>query len=121
MEEHVMPSGSSYLAGPLGLHLTNHVCQVEATLGVLVGSVADHIDRIDDRQRPALQEGDQLSDRGNTEHIDPCDELRLSGLAQRHDHPGETRLLGRKSGGQHASDRTQPTIQPHLTQQGRST
>ena len=82
-----MPAGSGHLAGPLGLHLTDHVCQVETTAGVLVGPIAYHIDRIDQRHRPALQEGDQLSDRGNTEHVDPRDQLRLSGLPQRHDHP----------------------------------
>jgi hypothetical protein len=120
VEEHVMSSGRSDLAGPLGLHLTDYVCQVETTLGVLVGSIAYHIDRIHLRHRPALQKGDQLSDRGNTEHVDPSDEFCLSGLAQRHDHPGETCLLGRKSGGQDASDRPQPTVQPQLTQQGRS-
>jgi hypothetical protein len=46
MEQHVMPAGSGYLAGPLGLHLTDHVCQVETALSVLAGQVAHHFDRI---------------------------------------------------------------------------
>jgi hypothetical protein len=33
MEKHVMPTGSGYLAGPLRLHLTSHVCQVETARG----------------------------------------------------------------------------------------
>jgi hypothetical protein len=41
----------------------------------------DHLNRIHRRQWLAMQEGDQLSDRGNTEHVDPCDQLCLSGLA----------------------------------------
>ena len=81
VEEHMVPARSGYFAGPLGLHLTDHIRQVKTALGVLAGSVAHHLDRIDQRHRPALQEGDELSDRGNTEHIDPCDELGLSGLA----------------------------------------
>ena len=72
MEEHVMPSASSHLAGPLGLHLTDHVCQVQTTHGVLTGSIAYHLDRIHLRHRFAAQESDQLSDRGDTEHVDPC-------------------------------------------------
>ena len=96
VEEHVMPAGSGYLAGPLGLDLTDHVCQVETTLGVLAGRVAHHLDRVDQRHRLAPQEGDQLGDRGNTEDLDAFDEFRLSGLAQRHDHPREARLLGRQ-------------------------
>ena len=120
VEEHVMPAGSGYLAGPLGLHLTDHVCQVETALGVLAGRVAHHLDRVDQRHRLAPQEGDQLGDRGNTEDLDALDEFRLSGLTQRHDHPGETCLLGRQSGGQNAADRPDPTVQPQLTQQDRS-
>ena len=38
--------------------------------------------------------------------------LRLSGLAQSDDHPGEARLLSRQSGGQNAADGSQTTIQP---------
>ena len=104
-----MPAGSGHFAGPLSFHLTDHVRQIEAALGVLAGSVTYHLDRIDQRHRPALQEGDQLSDRCNTEHVDPCDELGLSGLAQGHDDPRETCLLGRKSGGQDAAYRPEPT------------
>ena len=104
VEEHVMPSGCGHLAGPLGLHLTDHVCQIEAAIGVLAGLIAYHIDWLDQRHRPALQEGDQLSDRGNTEHLDPCNELGLSGLAQG-TITAETCLLGRKSGRQDAADR----------------
>ena len=51
MEEHVMPSGSSDLAGPLGLHLTDHICQVQTTLGVRTGCVTHHLDRVDQRHR----------------------------------------------------------------------
>jgi hypothetical protein len=32
MEEHVMPTGCSYLTGPHRLDLTDHVCQVETTV-----------------------------------------------------------------------------------------
>jgi hypothetical protein len=116
-----MPAGSGYLAGPLSLHLTDHVCQIEAAFGVRAGAVAYHVDRIDQRYRPALQEGDELSDRGNTEHLDPGDELGLPGLAQGHDDPGETGLLDRKSGRQDASNRPEPAVQPQLTQQSRAT
>jgi hypothetical protein len=121
MEKHVMSAGGGYLAGPLGLHLTDHVRQVETALGMLADWIAYHLDRIDQRHRPALQEGNQLSDRGNTEHVDPRDQLSLSGLSQGHDHPRETCLLGRESGGQDPSDRPKPTVQPQLTQQDRST
>jgi hypothetical protein len=75
-----MPAGRGYLAGPLSLNLTDHICQVQTTLGVPIGPIAYYIDWIRRRQSLALQEGDQLSDRGNTEHVDPCDQLRLSSL-----------------------------------------
>jgi hypothetical protein len=39
MEEHVMPAGSGYLAGPLRLHLTDQIRQVKTTLGMLAGRV----------------------------------------------------------------------------------
>ena len=51
MEEHVMPSGSSHLAGPLSLHLTDHICQVQTTHGVRTGCVTHHLDRVDQRHR----------------------------------------------------------------------
>ena len=72
MEEHVMPSASSHLAGPLSLHLTDHICQVQTTHGVRTGCVTHHLDRIHLRHRFAAQESDQLSDRCDTEHVDPC-------------------------------------------------
>jgi hypothetical protein len=97
MEKHVMSAGSGYLAGPLGLHLTDHICQVQTTAGVFPGPLGQDLNRLDGRHRDALQEGDQLSDRGNTEDLDAFNEFRLSGLAQGHDDPPEARLLGRKS------------------------
>jgi hypothetical protein len=84
---------------------------------VLAGRITHHLDRIDHGHRLALQQGDQLGNRGNAEHIDASDEFRLSGLAQRHDHPPKTCLLGRKSRGQNATDWPDPTVQPQLTQQ----
>ena len=117
VEEHVMPTGSGYLAGPLGFDLADHVCQVETALGVCASPVAQHLDRVDQRHRLATQEGDQLGDRGNTEDLDAFNQFRLSGLTQRHDHPAEARLLSRQSGGQNAADRSEPTIQPKLAQQ----
>jgi hypothetical protein len=44
----------------------------------------------------SAQEGDQLGDRGDPEDLDPFDQLRLSGLPQRHDHPREACLLSRQ-------------------------
>jgi hypothetical protein len=39
--------------------------QVEAALGVPAGRITHHLDRIDHRHRLALQQGDQLGNRGN--------------------------------------------------------
>jgi hypothetical protein len=100
MEEHVMSAGGGYVAGPLGLQLPDHVGKIEAALGVLAGRITHHLDRIDQWQGFIPEQGDQLGDRGNAEDIDACDEFRFSGLPQWHDHPGKTRLLGRKRGGQ---------------------
>src|SRR5215216_3063363 len=51
VEKHVMPTGSSYLTSPLGLHLTGHVCQVKPTLCMLACRVAHDLNRIDQRHR----------------------------------------------------------------------
>ena len=37
----MVPTGCGYLAGPLGLHLAHDVCQIETTVRVLAGSLAD--------------------------------------------------------------------------------
>jgi hypothetical protein len=116
VEEHAVPTGRRNLAGPLGLGLPDHICQVETTVRVLTGSLADDVDGFDQRHWYALQEGDQLGDRGNTEDIDPFDEFRLSGLPQGHDHPGEACLLGGQCGGQDSAYRTEATVQAKLAQ-----
>jgi hypothetical protein len=64
----------------------------------------------------APQEGDQLGDRANTKDLDPLDQFRLTGLAQRNDHPRETRLLSRQRGGQDAAYGAEATVQPEFTQ-----
>ena len=81
VEEQVVPAGRGYLAGPLGLDLTNHICQVETTLACLPArSPITSIGSTNGIGLPS-QECDQLSDRSNTEHVDPFDQLRLSGLS----------------------------------------
>mgnify|MGYP003288055323 CR=1 FL=1 len=89
MEEHVMPTGSGYLAGPLSLHLTDHVCQVETTVRMSAGSLTHDLDGVNRRYRGAAQKGDRLGDRGNTKDPNAFNEFRLSGLAQWDDYPGE--------------------------------
>jgi hypothetical protein len=84
---------------------------------MFTGWIAHHLNRIDQRHGLVSKEGDQLADRGNAEHVDPCDELGFSRLSQGHDDPPEPGLLGCQSGRQHAADRPDPTIQPQLTQQ----
>jgi hypothetical protein len=37
VEEHVVPASRSYLAGPLGLDLANHIGEVETALRMAVG------------------------------------------------------------------------------------
>jgi hypothetical protein len=58
VEEHVVPAGSGYLACPLGLHLTDHIRQVEMTIGVSAGALSDDLDRLDWRHLNPPQEGD---------------------------------------------------------------
>jgi hypothetical protein len=56
-----------------------------------------------------------LGDRGDSEDLDPFDQLRLSGLPQRHDHPREACLLSRQGGWQDAAHGPETTIQPDFT------
>ena len=84
---------------------------------MLAGRVTHHLDRIDQRHGLVSKKGDQLADRGNAEHLDPCDELGFSRLPQGHDDPPEPGLLGCQSGRQNVADRPDRTIQPKLTQQ----
>src|SRR5688572_14597989 len=72
MKKHVMSAGSGYLAGPFGLQLADHVCKIKVALGVLAGRVAHHLDRIDQGQGFVPEQGDQLGNRGNAEHIMPA-------------------------------------------------
>ena len=83
-------------------------------LGVLAGRVAYDLNRIDQRHRLITKESDQLGDRGDPEHVDPSDQLRLSGLTQGHDHSREACLLSRQGGWQDAAHRPQTTIQPEF-------
>jgi hypothetical protein len=62
VKKHVVPTGCGYLAGPFGLYLAHDVCQVETTVRVLAGSLADHFDGLDVGHRRPAQEGDQLAD-----------------------------------------------------------
>jgi hypothetical protein len=50
----------------------------------------------------------------------PATSFALPGLAERHDHPGKTCLLGHQSGGQDATDWPHSAVQPQLAQQDRS-
>jgi hypothetical protein len=58
-----MPTGSGYLAGPPGLHLTSHICQVETARGVLAGWVAYHLDRIQRCLGPRLKANSSVAQR----------------------------------------------------------
>jgi hypothetical protein len=85
-------------------------------LGVLVGRVTHHLDRIDRWQGFAPQEGDQLGDRGNAEDIDASDKFRLPGLTKQNDHPLEACLLSRERSRQNPAYRPKATVQPRLAQ-----
>jgi hypothetical protein len=115
VKEHVVPARRSDLAGPLGLDLANDIRQIETAARVTTGALTHDLNRLDQWQRDALQEGNQLSDRGKPEDFDPVDQLRFSGLTQRHDHTREASLLSGESGWQNAAHRTNPTVQPPLT------
>jgi len=117
VEEHVVPTGCGYFTGPLGFNLTHDISQVETTVRVLAGPLADHFDGLNGRHRVVLQQSDQLGDRGNTKDLDPFDQLGLSGLAQRDHYPREAGLLSRQRGGQDAAHGPKATIQPEFTQQ----
>ena len=117
VEKHVVPTRGGYFAGPLGLDLTHDICQVETTVRMPAGRLTDHVDGLDIRHWNAPQEGDQLGDRADTKDLDPLDQFGLTSLAQRDDHPRETRLLSRQRGGQNAADRPKATIQPEFTQE----
>jgi hypothetical protein len=43
-----------YFAVPLGFDLTHDVCQVQTTVRVLAGPLADHFDGLNGRHRNAL-------------------------------------------------------------------
>jgi hypothetical protein len=75
VEEQMVSPGCGYFASPLGLNLTNHICQVETTVRVPTSTLIDGFNGVHQRQRDALQEGDQLGDRGNTEDLDSCNEF----------------------------------------------
>jgi hypothetical protein len=62
MEKHVMPTRRSYFAGPLGLDLTDHICQVKTMVRMLPGPLSHYLDGVNRRHRDAAQKGDQLGD-----------------------------------------------------------
>ena len=46
VEEHVVPARRSYLAGPLGLDLANHISEVETALRMAVGPLTDDLNGV---------------------------------------------------------------------------
>jgi hypothetical protein len=70
-----VPTGRGNLTGPLDLQ--PHLPGPDVGWRVLSARSPDHLNRIHRRQWLALQEGDRLSDRGNTEHLDPRHQLCL--------------------------------------------
>ena len=54
VEQHVLPTGCGYLAGPIGLDLTYDVRQVETTARALADRLADHVDGLNGRYGAAL-------------------------------------------------------------------
>ena len=55
MEEHVMPPGSGYFAGPLRIGLTDHIRQVKTTVGMPAGSLTHDLDGVNRRYRGAAR------------------------------------------------------------------
>lgn len=47
VEEHVVPAGRGDLAGPLGLDLTNNICQIDKTIRVFAGTLAHDLNGLD--------------------------------------------------------------------------
>jgi hypothetical protein len=62
MEEHVMPTRRGYFAGPLGLDLTDDICQVKTMVRMLPGRLAYYLDGVNQRHRKPAQKRDQLGD-----------------------------------------------------------
>ena len=119
VEEHVVPPGRRDLAGPLGLHLANHVGQVELASGSAGRRDASDLDGLDLRHRVATQQRHQLRDRCHTEHLDPLHQVCLARLAERHDHAREAGLGGGQGGRTDPAHRADPAIQPELAEQYR--
>lgn len=119
VEEHVVPAGRGDLAGPLGLDLTNNICQIDKTIRVFAGTLAHDLNGLDRRHWDGLQKGDQLCDRGKPEDIDPFDQFCLSGLTQGTDYLREASLLGCQGSRQDAAYGTKTTVQCQLPQQDR--
>jgi hypothetical protein len=115
----VVPAGRSDLARPFGLDLPNDICQIETTVRMFAGALADYLNGLGRRHWNAPQKGNQLCDRGKPEDIDPCDQFCLSGLTQRNDDLREASLLGCQGSRQDTAYRTKTTIQSQLPQQDR--
>ena len=105
------------LAGPLGLHLADHVSEVELFGGVLTGRLAHHLDGLDLGHRFVSKKGDQLADRGHAEHVDAVHQLGLTRLPERDDHPGDAGLGGRQRGRQDSAYGTDSAVQTELAEQ----
>ena len=108
------------LAGPLRLDLTDHIGEIELTVGMAARPIGDHLDRLDLRHRLTAEERDELGDRAHAEDLDPVDQLGFTGLTQGNDHSGETGLGSGQGGRQHAPDGPHPTVEAQLAQQRRA-
>jgi hypothetical protein len=62
VEEHVMPTRRGYFAGPLGLDLTDDICQVKTMVRVGPGPITYYLDGVNRRHRNPAQKSDQLGD-----------------------------------------------------------
>jgi hypothetical protein len=80
VEQHVVPTGCGYLAGPLGLNLTYDVRQIETAARVLADRLADHVDGLNGRHRTPSRKATNWVIEANTKDLDPFDQLGLPGL-----------------------------------------
>jgi hypothetical protein len=62
LEEHVVSTCRGYFAGPLGLRLTDDICQVKTMVHMLPGSLTDYLDGVNRRHRNPTQKSGQLAD-----------------------------------------------------------
>jgi len=124
LEQEVVAASSRHLDTTASLRLSTHVAQVSIVVSARPVSLPNAAEEVH-RQRLVIvgeldagQDGETLSQRADTDDLDPGHESRLRHVEVRHDHAVKPCLAGRQHGRQHTGHSAKAAVEGELTEHG---